>query len=74
LFIRLAAKNIQLPWRSPAFCFCALAFTTTGITCLSFPFSGSLPALYLYQVVEPYKINKRTFRVGKICIAAAQSL
>jgi putative ABC transport system permease protein len=59
LFNSLAAKNIQLPWRSPAFWIYALVFT--GITGL---LSGSYPALYLSRF-EPIKVLKGTFRVGK---------
>ena len=59
LFNSLAAKNIQLPWLSPAFWLCALAFTfITGLL------SGSYPALYLSKF-EPIKVLKGTFRVGK---------
>ena len=59
LFNSFAAKNIQLPWRSPAFWLCALAFT--GITGL---LSGSYPALYLSKF-DPIKVLKGTFRVGR---------
>jgi putative ABC transport system permease protein len=59
LFNSLAAKNIQLPWHSPAFWICALVFT--GITGL---LAGSYPALYLSKF-EPIKVLKGTFRVGR---------
>ncbi len=59
LFNSLAAKNIQLPWHSPAFWISALVFT--GFTGL---LSGSYPALYLSKF-EPIKVLKGTFRVGR---------
>jgi putative ABC transport system permease protein len=58
-FNSLSGKNMQLPWLSPAFWLCALAFT--GITGLV---SGSYPALYLSRF-EPIKVLKGTFRVGR---------
>ncbi|HWK04438.1 MAG TPA: ABC transporter permease [Puia sp.] len=59
LFNSLSGKNIQLPWFSPAFWLCTLAFT--GITGL---LSGSYPALYLSKF-EPIKVLKGTFKVGR---------
>jgi putative ABC transport system permease protein len=59
LFNTLAAKNIQLPWHSPAFWICALTFT-----CFTGLLSGSYPALYLSKF-EPIKVLKGTFRVGR---------
>ena len=59
LFNSLAAKHIQLPWLSPAFWLCTLAFT--GITGLV---SGSYPALYLSKF-EAVKVLKGTFRAGR---------
>lgn len=59
LFNSLAAKNIRLPWLSPAFWLCTLVFT--GITGL---LSGSYPALYLSKF-DPIKVLKGTFRVGR---------
>ncbi|MBN9381501.1 MAG: ABC transporter permease [Chitinophagaceae bacterium] len=59
LFNSLAAKNIQLPWRSPAFWLCTLTFT-----CLTGLLSGSYPALYLSRF-EPIKVLKGTFRAGR---------
>jgi ABC-type antimicrobial peptide transport system permease subunit len=59
LFNSLAGKNIQLPWRSPAFWLFALAFT-----CITGLLSGSYPALYLSKF-EPIKVLKGTFRVGR---------
>jgi len=45
LFNSLAAKNMQLPWQSPAFWICALAFTLDHRLA-----SGSYPALYLSKL------------------------
>jgi len=59
LFNSLSGKNIQVPWRSPAFWLCALAFT--GITGL---LSGSYPALYLSKF-DPIKVLKGTFKAGR---------
>jgi len=59
LFNSLAAKNIQLPWRSPVFWLCTLVFT-----CVTGLLSGSYPALYLSRF-EPIKVLKGTFRVGR---------
>ena len=59
LFNSLAAKNMQLPWLSPAFWLCTLTFTfITGLL------SGSYPALYLSKF-EPIKVLKGTFRAGR---------
>ena len=58
-FNSLAAKNMQLPWRSPVFWLCTLAFT--GITGL---LSGSYPALYLSKF-DAIKVLKGTFRAGR---------
>lgn len=59
LFNSLAAKNIQLPWRSPVFWLCALAFT-----CVTGLLSGSYPALYLSKF-DPIKVLKGTFKAGR---------
>jgi putative ABC transport system permease protein len=59
LFNSLAAKNIQLPWRSPSFWMAAVIFTGfTGFL------AGSYPALYL-SGFEPIKVLKGTFRAGR---------
>ncbi|MES1219331.1 MAG: ABC transporter permease, partial [Bacteroidota bacterium] len=59
LFNSLSDKNIQLPWFSPAFWLCTLAFT-----CITGLLSGSYPALYLSKF-DPIKVLKGTFRVGR---------
>jgi len=59
LFNSLSAKNITLPWGSPVFWLCTLAFTVlTGLL------SGSYPALYLSKF-EPIKVLKGSFKVGR---------
>jgi ABC-type antimicrobial peptide transport system permease subunit/AraC-like DNA-binding protein len=59
LFNSLAAKNMQLPWRSPVFWISTLAFTAiTGLL------SGSYPALYLSKF-DPIQVLKGTFRAGR---------
>jgi predicted permease len=58
-FNSLASKDIQLPWRSPVFWLCTLAFTViTGLL------SGSYPALYL-SGFDPIEALKGSFRAGR---------
>ncbi|WP_431209643.1 ABC transporter permease [Puia sp. P3] len=58
-FNSLAGKHILLPWGSPVFWLCTLAFTVvTGLI------SGSYPALYLSKF-DPIKVLKGTFRAGR---------
>ena len=68
LFNSLSAKNITLPWLSPAFWLCALTFTViTGLL------SGSYPALYLSKF-EPIKVLKGTFNAGSWASLPRKSL
>jgi len=59
LFNSMAAKHIQLPWRSPVFWLCTLVFT-----CVTGLISGSYPALYLSKF-DPIKVLKGSFRAGR---------
>jgi ABC-type antimicrobial peptide transport system permease subunit len=58
-FNGIADKDMSLPWGSPIFWICTLAFTVfTGLV------SGSYPAFYLSSF-EPIKVLKGTFKVGR---------
>ena len=59
LFNKLADKNMQLPWCNDMFWILAILFTlVTGLI------AGSYPAFYL-SGLEPIKVLKGTFRVGR---------
>lgn len=58
-FNSMASKHIQLPWRSPVFWLCTLAFT-----CITGLLSGSYPALYLSKF-DAIKVLKGSFRAGR---------
>ncbi len=59
LFNRLADKNLNIPWKNPAFYLLIVGFTLiTGLI------SGSYPALYLSSF-NATAVLKGTFRVGR---------
>ncbi|QEC74809.1 FtsX-like permease family protein [Mucilaginibacter ginsenosidivorax] len=67
-FNQLAAKQIIIPWNSPAFWLAGI-----GLSLVTAIITGSYPALYLSSF-KPVKVLKGAFRVGRLASAPRKVL